>query len=171
MNDRPKFTLEILADNEEIKQFYVNRVNIHDDSGVDLYVPNETEILFGTTCFLDHGIKCRMVDEDGKTYPYCLYPRSSISKTPLMLANSVGIIDRNYRGNIIAALKYVITNVKVFHEILWIEEDYHIPRYTLEKGTRLVQICAPDLSPLSVRLVDSLDETSRGTGGFGSTGK
>ena len=171
MNSTPKFTLEILADSKEIKQFYSTRVNIHDDSGVDLFVPQHTKVVFGTTCFLDHGIKCRMVDDNGKTYPYYLYPRSSISKTPLILANSVGIIDRNYRGNIIASLKYVISDIKSFNQNLDYEEDYQLPRYEIGKGTRLVQICAPDLSPLSVRLVDSLDETSRGEGGFGSTGK
>ena len=42
--------------------------------------------------------------------------------------------------------------------------------YTIKKGTRLVQICSPDLSPLSIRFVDNLDSTHRGTGGFGSTG-
>jgi dUTP pyrophosphatase len=41
----------------------------------------------------------------------------------------------------------------------------------IEAGTRLFQICAPDLSPLSVKIVNSLPESARGEGGFGSTGK
>ena len=43
-----------------------------------------------------------MLNND-KNIGYYLYPRSSISKTPLILANSVGIIDSGYRGNIKAA--------------------------------------------------------------------
>ena len=37
-------------------------------------------------------------------------------------------------------------------------------------GTRLFQICSPDLSPLKLVIVEELTETSRGEGGFGSTG-
>jgi len=96
-------------------------------------------------------IKCRMLDENGECVSYFLYPRSSISKTPLMLANSVGIIDANYRGEIIAALRCMES------------------KYTVSQGTRLVQICAPNLGKIRVELVDSLDETDRGSGGFGST--
>ena len=44
--------------------------------------------------------------------------------------------------------------------------------YVLEKGTRLCQICAPNLSSISsIEIVDQLSETNRGTCGFGSTGK
>ena len=70
------------------------------------------------------------------------------------LANSVGIIDSGYRGNILAAV-----------DNIWDQP------YDLKKGTRLFQICAPDLTPINVELVDSLDETVRGAGGFGSTGQ
>ena len=43
--------------------------------------------------------------------------------------------------------------------------------YTVEKGQRLFQIVACDCSPITYDLTDHLSETSRGTGGFGSTGK
>jgi dUTPase len=42
---------------------------------------------------------------------------------------------------------------------------------TIDAGTRLFQLCAPDLSPLSVKIVDNLPDSARGEGGFGSTGK
>jgi dUTP pyrophosphatase len=89
--------------------------------------------------------------------PYYLYARSSISKTPLMLHNSVGIIDSTYRGDIIAALRYV---------------PYHNDKsnYVLEKGTRLMQICSRDLSPFKISFSNSLSQTERGEGGFGSSG-
>ncbi len=163
------YILEILADNEEVRNFYLERQNHTNDSGVDLYVPTECVVKCGEVTFLNHAIKCRMlkvVGNDTVQCGYYLYPRSSISKTPLMLANSVGIIDASYRGNIIAALRYCIkaSDIKQY-----LYEG--CPCYTVEKGTRLVQICAPDLSPITVRLVDSLDETLRSEGGFGSTGK
>ena len=43
--------------------------------------------------------------------------------------------------------------------------------YIIEKGTRLLQICSPNLEPITFELVDNLSETKRGTGGYGSTGK
>jgi dUTPase len=88
--------------------------------------------------------------------PYYLYARSSIYKTPFSLANNVGIIDTGYRGNLCAALHNTTSN-----------------SYSLVKmGTRMTQICMPDLSPnFHVRLVNKLSDTSRGTGGFGSTGQ
>ena len=85
---------------------------------------------------------------------YYLYRRSSIIKTPLRLANSVGIIDSGYRGDIIAC----VDNIK------------NVP-YTIEQGTRLFQICGPTLEPIEFKLVTDLSDTQRGEGGFGSTGQ
>jgi dUTP pyrophosphatase len=150
------YTLEIVVKDPELRALYEKRANFAEDSGVDLYVPADVLSEFGKVMFLDHQIQCRLVDETGKRYPFFLYPRSSISKTPLMLANSVGIFDLLYNGQIIAALRHV---------------DTLVHNYMIQKHTRLVQICAPDLSPLQVRIIDQLDETSRGTGGFGSTGQ
>jgi len=83
---------------------------------------------------------------------YYLYPRSSISKTPLRMSNSTGIIDAGYRGNIIAKLDNISNE-----------------EYKIEKGTRLFQICSPSLDEIELKVVDKLSITTRGTGGFGST--
>ena len=87
---------------------------------------------------------------------FYLYPRSSISKTCLRLANSTGIIDSGYRGNLIAMMDVVY------------EEEYFVNAYD-----KLVQICAPGLVPVIVNVVDLEEElgekTARGEGGFGST--
>tara|TARA_Y100000768_G_scaffold388267_1_gene383160 strand:+ start:27100 stop:27711 length:612 start_codon:yes stop_codon:yes gene_type:complete len=85
---------------------------------------------------------------------YYLYPRSSLSKTPLRLANSVGIIDSSYRGEIMAA----VDNIS--------KEDFEI-----KQGERLFQLCSPTLEPLNYIITDKLSDTARGEGGFGSTGK
>jgi dUTP pyrophosphatase len=71
-----------------------------------------------------------------------------------MMANSRGIIDKTYRGQLMAPLISVGTSQK-----------------SIEAGTRLFQILAPDLGHIKeVIYVDSLPETVRGEGGFGSTG-
>ena len=77
------------------------------------------------------------------------------------MANSVGIIDSEYRGNIMAKVR----NIPIKEKIVGNRDIF-----TIEKGTRLFQICSPDLSPLKVKCVDELSTTSRGSGGFGSTG-
>jgi len=88
--------------------------------------------------------------------PYYLYARSSIYKTPFVLANNVGIIDTGYRGNLCAALHNKVSNSSSL----------------VKMGTRMTQICMPALCPnFHVRMVNKLSDTSRGTGGFGSTGE
>jgi dUTP pyrophosphatase len=151
---------------QSIRDFYDSHDNEHRDSGFDLFVANA----FNGESFsrdeplkIDHGVSCAMykhtsVNEDVTIIEptgYYMYPRSSISKTPYRLANSVGIIDSGYRGNLIAK----------------IDKIYDI-QHIVSFGNRLFQICTPDLSPLaSVTIVDDIDNTSRGIGGFGSTGK
>jgi dUTP pyrophosphatase len=99
-----------------------------------------------------------MIDDNKQDCGFYLYPRSSISKTNLRLANSVGIIDSGYRGHLLAIFD-ILQNESV--------------STTIEKHSRLLQICSGDLQPFIVRIVDDvmlLGETNRGTGGFGSTG-
>ena len=117
------------------------------DSGFDLFAPEQL-ILTSDFVRIDFGVQCSTNSNTG----YYLYPRSSLSKTPLRMANSVGIVDAGYRGNIIGAFD--------------VKRDF-----VVEKHTRLVQICAPNLGPIHVNIVDDLDmNTARGQGGFGSTG-
>ena len=101
-------------------------------------------------------VKCEMLMNGKESCGYYMYPRSSISKTPLMLANHTGIIDSGYRGNLIGAFR-----------------NTDSAEYTVEKNTRLLQVCHPSLCPIYAVLVeeDELSTTSRGEGGFGSTGK
>jgi dUTP pyrophosphatase len=154
-------TLYLFTENPELKSLYTKPRNDRGDAGIDLYVPETVETVENSTLFLNHQIICRMtktVDEKEIPVSYYLYPRSSISKTPFRLANSVGIIDSGYRGNIISAL-----------------DCYNNNKYTLDKFSRIVQICAPTLEPVRLVVCDSLDEmemnTERSTGGFGSSGK
>jgi dUTP pyrophosphatase len=151
------------------------------NAGFDLLVPFNMCVKGYNTIKIDHLVKCRMtkiiphssypfnIFQDGNgilrqyntsivPVGFYLYSRSSTgTKTPLRLANSVGIIDSGYRGPLISAFDN------------WKCDDFEI-----QDKQRLVQICPPDLSyPLYVILVDTEEElgkTNRGSGGFGSTG-
>ena len=145
--------LLIKTDNVELQEKYNGHTNYHPgDSGLDLFCPKDILVKSGETVKIDLEIQCEALNDNRNNVSYYLYPRSSIVKTPLRLANSVGIIDAGYRGNIMA----FVDNIK--------SEDFLV-----EKGTRLFQICSGDLSPLTFELVNSLSDTSRGEGGFGST--
>jgi len=137
--------------NDVCKKFYENHGHFHNgDAGLDLYVQEDITFEPGETKALKFGITCE--PDDGKAY--YLLPRSSISKTPLRMANSIGLIDGGYRGEIMA----MCDNIKAIS-------------YSAEIGQRLFQLVAADSSPISYELVQELSQTSRGTGGFGSTGR
>ena len=143
--------LKIRPFNAEVKQMYENHGHFHDgDAGLDLFVINEQTISAGEATLIHLQIAC----ENAENRPYLVMSRSSIGKTPLRLANAVGLIDAGYRGEIMA----VVDNIKT--------EDY-----TVEPGQRLFQLVAMDGSPIYFELVEELSDTSRGGGGFGSTGK
>lgn len=146
--------LLICPETDEIRQLYKNHSTYHPgDSGLDLFVPEQIVITSGDTVFIDLQIRCEMIDDQGKNVSYYLYPRSSLSKTQLRFANSVGIMDEGYRGKV----KIALDNIK--------SEDYLVEKYI-----RLVQLCAPNLKPFTIEIVDKLSTSSRGEGGFGSTG-
>jgi len=159
--------LKLAVGNENLKQLYKNQVENHNNqvlqnpfpnAGFDLFVPQQTIVDSDSTkaTMISMNVKAEMVDVDGKSLAYYMYPRSSISKTPLMLANHVGIIDSGYRGALIGAFR-----------------NFSQYNYVVEKDTRLLQICKGDLTPFLVELVepDDLSNTERGEGGFGSTGR
>ena len=164
-----QYSFLIKPENNSVSEFYENHKTYKEgDSGLDLFVPNDVTINCGETKFIDLKIKCEMIDTliKNKNVSYYLYARSSLSKTPLILKNSVGIIDAGYRGNLIAVIQYVPT----FEDLEKIQKGERLCEYKIEKGTRLFQICSPELKSFSFKLVDSLSETDRGEGGFGSTG-
>jgi dUTP pyrophosphatase len=87
----------------------------------------------------------------------------------MRLANSVGIIDAGYRGDLIAAVDTIglFGSTDIWH--IWKETLSPIKKYD-----RYFQVCAPDLSPFLVHIVETEQDlsppTDRGAGGFGSTG-
>ena len=182
------------SDDEELKKMYVEAAQKHNkkilndphfyDAGFDIFLPkneNDENIWGDGTRFfgrhwvdvpvnkVDFKVKCcaKLYTEGKARYtPFYTYARSSISKTPLRLANNQGIIDAGYRGNLIGMFDCLVSS----DESLNSEYDWY-----MEKYSRLLQICAPGLVPIYVNIVDKIEDlgekTARGEGGFGSTGK
>jgi dUTP pyrophosphatase len=166
--------IAVNPNNEELIELYKKHIVKHNESmkteyyhnaGFDLFIPKE--ILFEkeiTSKFIDLEIKTEMLYYENSSFKNCgynMHPRSSISKTPLMLANHTGIVDSGYRGSLIGAFRWLKPT-----------SDISSTTYNLEKHTRLLQICHPSLCRIVVCLVEEteLSTTERGEGGFGSTG-
>ena len=141
---------------EEFLRFkYSNLCQFPSDVGFDLFIPTDVVIHPGETKMISLGIRAEYSDCQ-RSYGYVLYPRSSISKTKLRLANSAGIIDPHYRGYLIVA----VDNIGNAPEIL-------------KAGERYFQLVFMQLNrPTEIKIVNESDlsETDRGAGGFGSTG-
>jgi dUTP pyrophosphatase len=150
-----KLTIEFVLP-ETAELYGLGAKNYQSDSGFDLYCPHDIVIPAMSVGFkLDLQIKLMLTDADGKSKPFMLVPRSSMgAKTPLRLSNSVGIIDREYRGNIIG----LIDNIS---------KEYFIAK----KGDRLLQIVPFDGEGVGSVSFGDVNETIRGTSGLGSTGQ
>lgn len=120
-------------------------------AGYDLYSNSDVEIRPEGTIKVNTGIAM----EIPKGYFGAIYARSGLAtKEGLRPANCVGVIDSDYRGEIIVAL----------------HNDSNIVR-VVEKGERIAQIVIMPYLSVEFEEVDNLDETKRGNGGFGSTDK
>ena len=133
--------------------FYKKYKNTNNDSGFDIYMPSDGTIKSGE---LSHKIKLGIkvsAECDGNPIGYMLLPRSSTgSKTGIRLSNSVGIIDPQYRGELIACV------------------DNLGDTYNYKKGDRLFQLVPFHGRGVDVLTFGKVSETERGDGGFGSTG-
>ena len=125
-------------------------------AGADLYAvihneENRVEILPGETAFIDTGI----VMEIPNGYVGLVYARSGLScKQGLAPANKVGVIDSDYRGNIMVALYNQSNGVRIVSE-----------------GDRIAQIIIQPVEQFEFKVKGKLSDTTRGNGGFGSSGK
>jgi len=109
-----------------------------------------------------------VIAPESKFHTYA-FPRSSISKTNLVMANSIGLIDNGYRGTIKFRFKYLPQ-----------PEDYIIGHGGLliqineskiyKKGDKIGQLVFSETLSPNLNLVESFEDTTRNSGGFGSTG-
>lgn len=147
------------------------------DSGWDLTVIDVHKIK-GDTIFFRTGLQV----QPPSGYYFEIFPRSSISELPMMLANSAGIIDESYTGELIIP-------IRVLHPSLGTEpSQYQFPgglvrmldsrppsmleagKLLISKKPRIAQMILRKRIDFQLEEVESLEDTARGDGGFGSTG-
>lgn len=125
------------------------------DAGYDIYAASDSIKEMDQRGYF-YIYKTGLSIEIPNGYVGYIFPRSSISKTTFSLANSVGIIDANFRG-----------------EILFKFRDHasgFMPRLAYKKGDRIGQIIIMPIPQVEFELSEELSETDRGEGGFGSSG-
>lgn len=122
------------------------------DAGLDLTAYGFEEKRH-SVFFFDTGISVELTPG----YYLDVVPRSSIVKTDFIMANSVGIIDPDYRGKIFIPLRYLGNG-----------NGTEAAEALVHK--RIAQIIIRRLEPCTVEEVTELEGTQRGEGGFGSTG-
>lgn len=122
------------------------------DAAADLYAAEDTVLPANS---ISNKVKTGVHIALPEGWTALIVPRSSIGmKTGLRLSNSVGVIDSEYRG----PLGVIYDNIS--------NSDY-----TIKQGDRIAQMFILPTYHFKAQVVDKLDDTSRGSGGFGSTGK
>jgi len=160
-------SLYIYCENLNLRQLFMNQLNTWraTDSGFDVPLLQQNVELQQPLHTFDLGIKVAALDENNRPLPCLLIPRSSICNTPFRLANSIGLIDSGYRGEVKAKV-----DIRRDMAINFINEQYIV-----NHGIRLFQICRNNFLPwdrvIIVQLENELPhaQDNRGAGGFGST--
>ena len=122
-----------------------------DGSGAfDFYSAEKVEIKGLEVMAINLGVAVEVPDG----HVMLLFPRSSIGKkTPLRMANSVGVIDSDYRGTIHA-----------------LYDNFALRNHEINQGDRIAQGIIVPIPKVEFEEVEELSTTERGEGGFGSTG-
>lgn len=104
-----------------------------------------------------------------------IFPRSSVSKYNLVLANSIGLVDRGYRGEVLVRFKYIsqaedlVANCPGFSSLVPIYTKINMDKI-YKKGDKIAQLVPSQTHPVTFEVVEELSDTDRKDGGFGSTG-
>ncbi len=146
------------------------------DTGYDLkFIGIDT--IKGDTIFFRTGLAV----QPPPGFYFEIVPRSSISKLPLQMANSVAVIDEHYRGEILVPIRVLHTSqgqdvgrarfpnglVKIFDTKP--QSLYDVAEQILRRKPRLVQMILRERLDAEFERALELGETVRGDGGFGST--
>lgn len=128
------------------------------DAGLDLRCKQTVVLQTGVRTLVATGVSVKIP----RGYVGLLFPRSSLSKSGITMTNSVGVIDSDYRGEILASLQ--------FNGLPDNHSEIEIPA-----GERIVQLVVVPILSVIPAVDDYSDEewfdTKRGAGGFGSTGR
>lgn len=134
------------------------------DAGLDITAVSDgvQKVQHPENCFAYIEFKTGLAVEIPPGYVGLIFPRSSISKTVLSLANAVGVIDSGYRGEICFRFK-IDPAIMVDPGVKSVA--------TYKKGDRIGQLIVVPFPTVSPEWADELGDTERGDGGFGSSGQ
>ena len=171
MPRKPKVKVNLLSENA-----VVPTKGHETDSGYDLTFTGwdriEGDVIF---------FKTDLSFEPPSGYYFDVVPRSSISKLPLMMANSVGVIDQEYRGEVLVPVRLMHSQMgtaNIKNELFpnGLTNLFGVKIQSVSAAARLIVLKKPKLFQAVLRKridctfeVSELDQTDRGDGGFGST--
>jgi dUTP pyrophosphatase len=126
------------------------------DAGLDLVAVSKRGYKDANGCrIITYGTGLAFEIPEG--YVGLIFPRSSISKKALSLTNAVGVIDSGYRGEVMAKFR-IDANARPMRDRTYVE------------GDRIAQMIIVPYPQIELEEVGELNESDRGSGGFGSTG-
>lgn len=135
------------------------------DAGFDLCALEDVEISPGETKLVRTGLACALP----VGYEMQVRPRSGMAlKTPMMIPNSPGTVDEGYRGELGIIIYCRYASERDENGIL---VHNHTKKLVIKAGDRIAQGVLKRFEQAHIVEVDELDETERGEGGYGSTGK
>lgn len=145
------------------------------DAGYDIIASSEPKIVgfsptnhyYSSIDYIEYDTDLIIAPDSG-IHSY-IFPRSSVSKTNLILANSVAVIDNGYRGTLKLRFKYIAqpNDYSIFGNSFLCEVDM---AKIYKKGDKIAQLVFSETLTPELKLVENFDSTNRKEGGFGSTG-
>lgn len=155
--------------------FNILKPQYEGDAGYDVIASSDPVIVgktelgfyYSSIDYIEYDTDLIIAPEDG--YHTLAFPRSSISKTNLLMANSIGLIDNEYRGTVKFRFKYVAqpSDYIIGHGGLLIEINKD---KIYQKGDKIGQLVFSKTLEPQLVVVDNFAPTKRNSGGFGSTG-
>ena len=139
-----------------IKEFIKPEYKTEYSAGMDIYLQEDVTLVIGA----DNVIHLGFAAEVPEGYAAILLPRSSAGMKGISLRNTAGVIDSDYRGEWIA---HIVIDQNQDNALL---NEWHYKR-----GDRIIQCLIVPVKKVDIELTESISVTSRGNGGFGSTGK
>ena len=139
-----------------VKEFIKPEYKTEYSAGMDIYLQEDATLVIGA----DNIIHLGFAAEVPEGYAAILLPRSSAGMKGISLRNTAGVIDSDYRGEWIA---HIVIDQNQDNALL---DEWHYKR-----GDRIIQCLIVPVKKVDIELTESISVTSRGNGGFGSTGK
>lgn len=139
-----------------VKEFIKPEYKTEYSAGMDIYLQEDVTLVIGA----DNVIHLGFAAEVPEGYAAILLPRSSAGMKGISLRNTAGVIDSDYRGEWIA---HIVIDQNQDNALL---DEWHYKR-----GDRIIQCLIVPVKKVDIELTESISVTSRGNGGFGSTGK